>query len=85
MSLRRWNGCGFLKKLDSFLLVKLIGLSKTGHEFEIDGKENETRLGYVVSNGWCNNKKSRRDDGFFIGIQFWIIVEQLSQELRYEL
>ena len=45
MSLRRWNGCVFLKSLDRFLLVKLIGLSKTGHEFEIDGKDNETRLG----------------------------------------
>ena len=41
-----WNGCVFLKSLDSFLLVKLIGLSKTGREIEIDGKENETRLEY---------------------------------------
>lgn len=41
-----WNGVGLMKKLDRFLLVKLIDLSKTGHEFEIDGKDNETRLGY---------------------------------------
>ena len=40
-----WNGRVFLKSLDSFLLVKLIGLSKTGREIEIDGKDNETRLG----------------------------------------
>ncbi len=33
-----WNGRVFLKSLDRFLLVKLIGLSKTGHEFEIEGK-----------------------------------------------